>query len=80
VNRAFGHGGAFEQLSLPLQLLFSNICGITQVGTTQVGLAHCTFSISLDSIKADGDESSMKLALPAVAPRTPARSSDILSI
>jgi hypothetical protein len=36
VNRAFGHGGAFEQLSLPLQLLFSNICGMTQVGTTQV--------------------------------------------
>jgi hypothetical protein len=40
VNRAFGHGGAFEQLSLPLQLLFSNICGITQVGTAQVSTAQ----------------------------------------
>ena len=40
VNRSFGHGGAFEQLSLPLQLLFSNICVMTQVGTTQVSTAQ----------------------------------------
>jgi hypothetical protein len=44
VNRAFGHGGAFEQLSLPLQLLFSNICGMTQVGTTQVSITQVSIA------------------------------------